>query len=207
VIGRERPDPDADGARRPAQPFFQPPRRGRIVREDRRGAARVAYPDGVVAVDLDQRPRLVAARSRRQPDERAPEIVREPTDQRGDPGRRGRAGRAPGRARVRPGPFDAREIRRPVAAHDVHRRRAHHVARDADLVGRGRGQPEGSRFRRRPPRGFVRGQRSGGDRDHVGVVVARDCFSAAARKCRMYCTPEYSDTTVEKYSSHSPAIW
>ena len=68
---------------------------------------------------------------------------------------------------------------------------------------RRRRQPERATFDGGAPRRFGWLERDGGDRDHV---AARDCLTAATRKCRMYCAPEYSDTTVDNTSNHHPAL-
>src|SRR5207253_2378417 len=109
-----------------------------------------------------------------------------------------------GGARLAPQLFDPDQIGGRVAPHDPHGRRADDVAGDADLVGRGRRQPERAGPRSRAPGRLVREEANRGNGDHVD---ARDCLSAAARKCRMYCAPEYSETTVESQSSLVPALW
>ena len=78
------------------------------------------------------------------------------------------------------------------------------IARDADAVGGRHRQPERSRQLGGTARRLLRGKRCRGDRDHA---EARGCCSAAARKWRMYCTPENTDTAVDTYSTTLPARW
>ena len=186
--------PSADAARRRRRPrehapraAAPPPRRGR---RSSRAPSAVAHPDRVVEVKLERaaRPASAPARAGRPMSARPRSYESQPTAD-GDAGRRRRARRPP-RPRAPP-PRPARRAPRSAGESPrttSHGRGADQIARDA----RPRRRPAPT-ARTRPARAAARraassgGKRGGGDRDHV---VARDCLSAADRKCRMYCAPE-----------------
>ena len=133
-------------------------------------------------------------RARREADQAAAELVRQPAD--GD--RNARAGAsvaAPGRARVGPRLLERGEI-----AGDVPRTVARAGARPpgrarpptSSAAGADSQKAPGAAAARRAASAGVK--RGGGERDHA---YARASASAAARKLRMYCAMENSDTAVE----------
>ena len=139
--------------------------------------------------------------ARRQPDQAAAKLVRQPTDSDRNASRGGLLA-TPGRPRLGPGVLEPDQIAGRRTADRGDGPRADQVAPDPRLVGSfvggfvggRRRQPEGARRSRCPPGRLGRRQRSGRNRDHA---YARASASAVFRKLRMYCAMENSDTAVE----------